>query len=159
MKQFELAKWLKTLIIISALIGLVLCFVIVPIIGKDAVLMNPDLEYIFYPSLIFIWITGIPFYIALWKSWSIASEIGKDRSFCKENADSLKTISRLALVECVLYFSAIISLLILNLLHPGLLLMALSIIFLGVAVAVAAAALSHLVEKANRLQEENDLTI
>lgn len=68
MKQLELAKWIKAIIIISAIIGLIICFIIVPVLGKDLLTIYPEFDYMFIPSLIFIWITAIPFYIALWLS-------------------------------------------------------------------------------------------
>ena len=43
--------------------------------------------------------------------------------------------------------------------HPGVVLLSLVAVFAGVAVAIAAAALSHLVAKAADLQAESDLTI
>lgn len=43
--------------------------------------------------------------------------------------------------------------------HPGIFLGSLFIEFAGVAVAVTAAALSHLVQKAAEIQQENELTI
>ena len=58
-----------------------------------------------------------------------------------------------------MYFAGMVVLMILNLLHPSILLMALFIIFVGVSIAVVAAVLSHLVEKACELKEENELTI
>ena len=63
MKQKELSKWIKGIIIIAAVIGLLFCFWIVPSLGNDAVSINPELHYMFYPCLIFIWITAIPFYM------------------------------------------------------------------------------------------------
>ncbi|HHU63711.1 MAG TPA: DUF2975 domain-containing protein [Clostridiales bacterium] len=159
MKQLELAKWLKRIIVIIAVIGLLVCFVIAPTIGRNIALTYPEFEYMFFPCLVFIWITAVPFYIALWNVWLICNEISKDNSFCRENAARLKLISKLSVLECILYFVAIIILLFLNLLHPSILLLALSIIFVGIAIAIASAALSHLVHKAYVLKEENDLTI
>ena len=50
-------------------------------------------------------------------------------------------------------------LLVLNQSHPAVVLFSMLIVFAGVAVAVAAASLSHLVKKAADLQEQSDLTI
>ena len=43
--------------------------------------------------------------------------------------------------------------------HPGVILYSLIVVFAGVAVSVASAALSHLVLKAALLQEESDLMV
>ena len=52
-----------------------------------------------------------------------------------------------------------IILLILNRNHPGVVLASFVVVFVGIAVAVASAALSHLVKKAAALQEQSDWTI
>ena len=52
-----------------------------------------------------------------------------------------------------------IVLLFLGMSHPGIVLYAFAIEFLGIAVAVATEALSHLVKKAAALQEQSDWTI
>ena len=113
----------------------------------------------YWPCLVFIWITAVPFYFALYKGWLICQEISNDNSFCQENAQRLKEISKLASSECILYSAATIILFIMNLLHPSILLMTLFIIFVGISIAVVSAAISHLVEKASELKKENDLTI
>lgn len=46
-----------------------------------------------------------------------------------------------------------------NMSHPGVALFSLLVVFAGVAVAVASAVLSHLVQKAAVLQEQSDFTI
>lgn len=159
MKRIELSKWLKFIIAFSALIGIFLCLFIAPDLGREAVSMNPELHYMYWPSLIFIWITAVPFYTALFKLWSICEEIYKDNSFCMKNAVRLKDVCKLALSECILYLLAIILLSFYKVLHPGILIIILFIIFIGISVAVVSAALSHLVEKASDLKDENDLTI
>lgn len=159
MKQKELAKWLKLVIAFAALIGVFLCLVIIPTLGHDFALMNPELDYMYWPCLIYIWITAVPFYFALYKAFLICREISADNSFCTENAQRLKEISKLALSECILYLAAMIILFVLNLLHPSILLIMLFIIFTGISIAIISAALSHLVEKASELKKENDLTI
>ena len=46
-----------------------------------------------------------------------------------------------------------------NMNHPGIVLLAMVVVFAGIAVTVAAASLSHLVSRAADLQEQSDLTI
>ena len=74
-----------------------------------------------------------------------------------DNARCLRTVSLLAALDAAYFFLGNLVLLFLNMSHPGVVLMSLLVVFAGVA--VAAAALSHLVRKAALLQEENDLTI
>lgn len=159
MKRKELAKWLKLVIIFAALLGLFLCFVIAPAIGRDFASTYPELGYMFWPCLIFIWITAVPFYFALYKAWMMSKEISKDNSFCFENAKRLKVIGKLALSESILYLVGMVILLTLNLLHPSIFFIIMFIIFVGVSIGIVSFTLSHLVEKASELKKENDLTI
>jgi len=159
MERKELTKWLKLVIAFAALLGALLCLIIAPLLGREIAFEYPEFSYMFWPCLIFIWITAGPYYLALYKGWRICQEIENDNSFCHGNVERLKDISRMALIECMLYLAAMVVLLILNLLHPSILLMILFIIFVGVSIGVIAAVLSHLLEKARELKEENDLTI
>lgn len=159
MKREELARWLKLVIIFAALLGLFLCFVYAPGIGHDYVSMYPELDYMFLPCLIFIWLTAVPFYFTLHKAWLICQEISRDNSFCSGNAKRLKVIGKLAFSECILYLAGMIILCTMNFLEPGVFFIIMFIIFVGVSIGIVSATLSHLVEKASKLKEENDLTI
>ena len=104
MKQSELAKSLKLFIGLTCIILAICAFVIIPKVGKDIILESPEYSYLYYPFLVFIWITIIPFYAALFEGWKISNEINKDNSFSKKNMNSLNRIRRYALSECFLYF-------------------------------------------------------
>ena len=159
MKKLGIGKWLKSIVIITGIMGLIFLFIIVPCLGKDLVTNNPKLYYMYLPCYIFIFITAIPFYIALFCGWNIFDEISKDNAFCIKNAKSLSLISKLAVSECILYIIASIALVILNLLHLEIFILIVFIIFIGLAIAILSGALSYLVEKASNIKEENDLTI
>ena len=76
-----------------------------------------------------------------------------------ENAKLLALISRLAAGDAVFFFVGNVALWLLDMSHPGVVLLSLLVVFAGVAVSVAAACLSHLVRKAAVLQEQSDYTI
>ncbi|NLY77089.1 MAG: DUF2975 domain-containing protein [Tissierellia bacterium] len=159
MKQLELTRWLKLIIVFAALIGLFLCFVFVPVFGIQVVEEYPELSYMFWPCLIYIWATAVPFYIALYKVWQIVKEISKDNSFCLKNAMALRSIGILALLDSFLYFVGMIILSSLNILQPTIGLAMLIIVFIGIAIGIVSFTLSRLVRKASDIKEENDLTI
>ena len=87
------------------------------------------------------------------------TNIGFDNSFCEENAQYLKKISILAACDCAYFFVMLVIGIVMNAVHPGILFIALFAIFAGIVIAVATAALSHLVYKAAALQDQSDLTI
>ena len=159
MEQKILSRWLKLILVGVGLCGLVVYALILPLYGQGLVGQNPEMANRYWPWLIFLWATGVPCYIALVIGWKIAANIGLDRSFSKENARHLKRIAFLAAGDTVFFFVGNVVLLFANMSHPGVVLGSLLVVFAGVAVTVAAAALSHLVLKAALLQEQSDLTI
>ena len=159
MEQKALSKWLKLILIGVAFCGLVVYFLVLPAFGQSIVHDYPEFSGWYYPWLIFLWVTGLPCYLALFYGWKIASNIGADRSFCEDNAKYLKWIAWLAAGDAGYFFAGNLVLGFLSMNHPGVMLGSLIVVFAGIAIAVAAAALSHLVKKASALQEESDLTI
>lgn len=134
-------------------------FYVFPSFGQSIVSDYPEFSNRYLPWLIFLWISGIPCYIVLVLGWKIASSIGIDKSFSMENAGLFKWISWLAAGDSIYFFIGNIVLLLADMSHPGVVLLSLIVVFVGTSVTIAAAVLSHLVRKAARLQEENELTI
>lgn len=159
MEQKTLSKWLKIIIIGVGICGAVVYIFIFPEYGQSLIYDYPEYSYCYWPWLIFLWITGIPCYGVLILAWKIASNIGINRSFSIQNAKLMKGISLLAAIDSGFFFIGNLVYLFLNMNHPGIVLLALIGVFFGIAVAVAAAALSHLIMKAAQLQEQSDLTI
>ena len=159
MKQAELSKWLKIIVLAAAVCCVVLGAVLVPMLGLEEVRATPELEYLFWPCLIFFWVTELIVIVALREAWLIFTEIGRDNSFCWQNAKRLGKISRLAAADSVLYAVCAVVLVLLRAMHPSVLLVFAGIVLVGLAIAVASAALSHLTQKAAALKDENDLTV
>lgn len=159
MDQKKLSNWLKVIIIGLGLCGLFVYGVIIPAYGASLVSLYPEFSGRYWPWLIFLLATGVPCYVALGLGWKTASSIGQDRTFTAGNARRLTLISRLAAGDAAFFFIGNAALMLLSMSHPGVFLGALLVVFAGVAVAAAAACLSHLVQKAAALQEQSDLTI
>ena len=159
MRQESLSRWLKGILIGLAVCGVVVYVFVIPSCGKTLTEDYPEFEGRYWPWLIFLWLTGLPCFAALVLGWRIAESIGKDRSFSPENAKQLKRISRLAAADSFFFFAGNAAFLLLDMSHPGVMLGSMLVVFAGIAIAVAAAALSHLVLNAADLQEQSDLTI
>ena len=159
MKQKNLSRLLKALIIAVGICGLVVYFLAIPVIGLDAAEQNTEYAYCFYPWLVFLWISAVPCYTVLVYAWKIASNIGADRSFSLDNAKYLKHIALLSAADTAFFFVGNIVYWALNMSHPSVFLFSLLVCFIGLAITIAFAALSHLVLKAAALQEQSDLTI
>ena len=131
MKLKTLSVWIKVI-----LIGFAVCGVV--IMGAAA---------------------AVPCFVVLVLGWQIASNIASDNAFSSANAKLLRIIAILAAVDAAYFFIGNIVLWLLNMNHPGLVLMSLVVVFLGAAICVASTALSHLTSRAADIEDENRLTI
>lgn len=159
MNQKGLANSLKAVIIGIGICGLIIYFYFVPIWAKAVLSNAPAYKYCYIPWMFFLWITAIPCYLVLICAWRIAAEIGKDNLFSSINAKLLKYIAGLAAFDSVFLFAGSSIFYVLDMSDGILMLFTIVVVFAGVTVTVAAAALSHLVYKAAVLKEETDLTI
>ena len=159
MEQRKMVKWLKFLVIFVAICGLILCAVVIPVVGRELSGISPELGRYFKPWVTFVWVLAIPCFAALVHAWMIFSNIEKNKAFSMENAKHMEKISYLAGADTIALISGNIVLLILNINHPSVFLVFLMIGIIGIGISVAAAVLSHLIQKAANLQDENDLTI
>ena len=156
MNRHALARRLRLILIGIALCGLLFYALLLPCFLRRSF---PDDSVAFWAHLILLWISGIPCYIVLWYGLRVVRNIDADRSFCAENAAHLRAVSTLASLDAVYIFLCDILLLLLGVSEGMMLLLSVIIIFVGAAVSVSAAALSHLVLRAAELQEQSDLTI
>lgn len=172
MKQKELSILLRAVVVLCILVWLVFANWFGRMLGLAIV----DHAYVLaYPLLLCLML--LPPLVVFWDAWNIFTQIGKNNSFCVENARRLRRISFCALADTVLdvvllVYGVIFRFHISAANAPsdsffsrldgdvfGAVIRCLFVAFIGVAVTVAAAALSHLTWRAANLQDENDLTI
>ena len=161
MKQKTLARLLKAAIIAVALcLGLIYCWIIPEICGRPlAEAGDGEFAYMFVPWIVVVSVTALPLAASLVLAWIVSDNIGKDRSFCMQNAKLLAVIAILIAADVVYFFIANVVLFFLSMNHPGLFLLSTLVCVVGTVVAVAAAVVSHFIRKAAVLQEQSDLTI
>lgn len=155
---------LKTMVIIMGIPVLALCIFGLPQIGILAFGHATDgatLGYIVLSMLFVMYVSTVPFYIALYQTLKLLSYIDKDQAFSGLSVVALKKIKNCGKLICGLYV------LILPLVYivaewddaPGLILIGMIIIGASFAVAVFASVLQRLLQKAIDIKEENDLTV
>ncbi len=159
MTQKSLSLWMKTIVIMLGICGVILFGFTAPFIGLDFAHNYPEYAYCFAPWLVFLLITAIPCYSVLVLAWKIATSISKDSAFTDKNSVRLKNVSILSLLTSAYMFLGNVIFLVLNMNHPSIFLAICLLVFVGVAISVASAVLSYLVKKAAKLQEDSDLTI
>lgn len=164
MDQQMLARWLKSIAIVIAAALAIFFFFLMPwltlVLKHSAYIgFTPPTPAFSVAFLIAVDGAVIPCAAALGQFIRIASNIGRDRSFSHENAQLLLSISRWALIDVVWCIVVTAVFTVLGVIHLSFVAAALFLILVGAAIAVAAAALSHLTEKAAKIKEENDLTV
>ena len=158
MKQKTLSNYLKGIIFSMAVIGLVIYFKILPSIITE-ILTELNLLQRYKIWSIIILISSIPCFLVLVYGWFIATNIGIDQSFSKENANYLKIITILTLIDTIYFFIANVVLYIYQCSSPIIFTISLIIEFAGITIAITSACLSHLVMNAYELKMQSDLTI
>lgn len=106
-----------------------------------------------------MYITVIPFYIALYQAFKLLDYIESKNAFSELVVESLKHISYCAIAIIALYLIGVVFLWFQNGLHSSIAMMGAVIIFATSAVAVFAAVLQELLKNALEIKSENDLTI
>lgn len=159
MNRKYFSNMLKLITICTAVCGIVIFFILVPIYADQFAKQYPELSLGCSVWIIFLIIFSLPCFVSLIFGWKIAVNIGLDNSFSYDNADSLKVISVLAAADSAFFFIGNIVFLVLNISHPTIMLFSIFATFAGIAVCTVCSALSHLVQKAAEIKAENDLTI
>ena len=136
MRQKELEKWLKIVIIAVALCGLVVCAVAIPWIGHVFIASDPQVSGMYIPWLVMFIISAIPCYVILYLGWRVAVNIGKDRSFSMENARHIKLASKIILFDALYFFVVNICMWRIYVNHPGVILALVFIVFACVVASV-----------------------
>ncbi len=157
MSQKSLSRLLRLLTAVVAAAMTVMAAVLVRY-GRGLCLERGQ-EQLFVPCLIFFFLTLIAAACALILAWRIFASIGRDQSFTRDNARRLRTISWLACGDTLAYLLALPLLALVTRVQPFTVLVLLSIVFAGLCFTVACSCLSHLVQKAADLRQEQELTI
>lgn len=159
MRQKELSIWLKLIISFCGLFVLFFNIYIGLETGKIFMQSSESLKTLYTPFVTFIWITTIPFLIALFFGWSICSDISSDQSFSVKNAERLKLISILSMIEGILYAGGLFFIFKFETYSISILIILFLILFFAVIISIFTSMLSHLVRKASEIKQDNDLTI
>ncbi len=159
MRQKNLSRYLKLLVLLIGIVCLIAFVVILPILMKDGTALDPSLAKWSWPWTIFLWGAAIPVFIALLLVYRIADTVGKDQSFCAANSHRLTVISYLAAGDGVYFLLGNVFFFLFGRSHPSILLLSLILFIAAVAVSVVAAILSHWVQKATNLQDEVTFTV
>ena len=157
MKRVGLVRTLKGVVAFLAVMAAVYYAAIFPSRIREIGLEEPELAWLVTPGIIAISLSAVPIAIALVLFWRICTEIGRDNSFCHKNARWLSGIGVCALIDTGYCAIGTVTLEIIA--GSPIWLLGTAVCMVGLAIALAAFLLSHLVLKAADMKDENDLTI
>lgn len=124
--------------------------------------LNPtNHELILYPITIGMYLTGIPFYFALYQGFKLLSYIDKSIAFSELSVKALKIIKYCAISISIFYIAIFPLCIFYNQKNdfPGLVIMAIVSSLTTAVIAIFAAVLQNLLKEAIHIKLENDLTV
>ncbi|MFC7785335.1 MULTISPECIES: DUF2975 domain-containing protein [unclassified Rossellomorea] len=138
-----------------------LCVLGLPWLAMDVAESDSRLAYVVYGILVVMYISAIPFFIALFQAFKLLSFIDKNNAFSELSVKALKNIKKSAIAISLIYVSAMPLFYILAEVDdaPGIILIGMIFIFGAAVIAVFAAVLQKLLKNAIDIKSENDLTV
>lgn len=122
---------------------------------------NPDYAHILYPIVVIVYLSVIPFFIALFQSFKLLGYIDRNQAFSMLSVNALKNIKICALIITGLYVVILPFVYFVAELDdaPGLIIIGMVPAFASLVIAVFAAVLQRLLQEAITIKSENDLTV
>lgn len=122
---------------------------------------NPEYALILYPIVAGLYLSTVPFYMALVQAFQLLNHIDQSKAFSEVSVKALKIIKRCAIIISVVYL--ILEPFFFQLAErddaPGLVIIGMIPVFASIIIAVFAAVLERLLKEAIEFKSENDLTV
>lgn len=150
---------MRVSVIAAAICGLFLCLYVIPSWGQSIVFTNPEFSGWLWPWLIFTWLIALPCFAILAFVWKVSGAVMSETVFTLQTAKWVKMGAVLLLADSALIFVGNVLLLLLNMNHPGVLLLSIMGDIFVIALALFASVLSRYLTKAAVLQEESEGTL
>lgn len=151
--------FLKIAVLLMSIPVFALCiFGIIHLANNPA---NPEYAYLLYPGVSIMYVSAIPFFIALYQAFKLLTYIDKNQAFSQISVDVLKKIKYCASTISILYviMFPFVFLMADKDDAPGLIVFGMIPIFASMVIAVFAAVLQKLLKEAIDIKSENDLTV
>ena len=89
---------LKIALFILAAPVLIFCIAMVPVIVKNIAEGLAGVDYAILGLVVIIYITAVPYYIALFQAWKLLSYIDANNAFSEQSVTALRIIKRSAII-------------------------------------------------------------
>ena len=137
--------YLKIALGFAFVVSILLFVFVIPEIAGEIIEIKPKYGYLYTPCMVLMWTSALPVYVAMVKVWFIFGDIGKGLSYTYANAKRLQDISRLILADIVLWAVCLLALIFVEMLHPAMFLLFMTLFFVCIIAGVVTSALSHLI--------------
>lgn len=146
---------------VFGLIALAICVFALPSIYKDAYAGFPYATQSVVAIVGILYLTSIPFFLALWQTLKLLRYIDQDVAFSELSVRALRNIKFCAITMTALYFACVPFLFPIadGDDAPGLILFGAAFACTPLVIAVFAAVLQRLLQNAIDIKSENDLTV
>jgi hypothetical protein len=156
--------FLKIAVFLIGLPVLALCIFFLPQLAMEAfeqAKKGATLAYVVFGILLVMYVSAIPFFMALYQALNLLSYIDKNEAFSEISVIALKKIKKYAFTISGLYALALPLVFIIAQWDdaPGLVLVGMVIVGASLVIAVFAAVLQRLLQEAINIKSENDLTV
>ena len=156
MKQKKISRWLKAMILMLAVLG-ILFFGPLTCFAFQYKAEHPG--SLFWTFIFFSWYTALLCYAVLIEFWKICTEIGRDNSFSMENATGLHRMGMCAVAAEAGFLARFLWFLLIHELRPWPVLLIVLEMLLCLIFVTLCEALSKLTQNAYEVKRENELTI
>ncbi|MGM0840080.1 MAG: DUF2975 domain-containing protein [Bacillota bacterium] len=138
---------------------LALCVFGLPWLAKDVA--GWELAYLIYGILIVMYVSAIPFFVALFQAIRLLSYIDKNDAFSELSVKALKNIKYCATTISIVYVAGMPLFYLMGERDdaPGVIVIGMMFVFAPLVIAVFAAVLQKLLKNAIDIKSENDLTV
>jgi hypothetical protein len=154
-------NFLKIAVILLGIPILALCIFGLPMLAKEASESNSEFAYVLHGIVIVMYVSAIPYFVALFQAFQLLSFIDKNKAFSAISVRALKNIRNCAITISAVYVIGLPFFFIFAELDdaPGVVLVGMLFIFAPMVIAVFAAVLQRLLQEAITIKSENDLTV
>ena len=161
MKTKTMTNLLRLVLVAAAALCGVFFFAFLPFYGRELVQCAPEYAALFWPCLVWAWLFALPIFGAMIPGWRIFGSISApEGAFTRRNARDMRSISRLAFADALIFPAGMFVLAFMGAgSAPLTIVITPMVIFCCVAVGIVCYVLSRLIGDAAALREENDMTI
>lgn len=154
--------YLRATLIVMAIVVLILCGFVLPVLPGNWAAEYPDLAYLKYPATFGLSLTAVAFFYALYQAGKLLRYIDQNKAFSRSAVRALKRITYAALMIGGLYVCALPAVFMTADAEdaPGLIVIfGLIFILIPTAIGAFSAVMQSLIQNALDLKSENDLTV